>query len=490
MSIIDDIQSMKEVDKIKKGGTGRLSISQITNLIISLMDAKKNLDHNTFKRVEALFYELRKCKTKIPMDHIGYADSCIRIIKQFDKIAPYEKYSGGNETEFSFLMDEIRAEGKKTHVDIPAKAPLEEAKNSEKIIEDFAEKVIQHSSEKIGKDEAIEFSRIVIEHYSVFGKDGALRAFDSFVNKMLADGPGSLRRIDYFINLLETFKIIKSEERLPLKAKYATKSAHDFAEMSRKMGGSLFSDSPTRNEERSAKENTLVSKDNKLWTIDVDDDIWDNPGDLSSKDVNQANEPTLFDDDYFHISLDPEFVDEEMKKNAQNNEITWVPRKLTKEETNEVNEIIEESYGLLEKHEAAKFVDVFRDYSRNGKEDTLILFDCYFKKMINKYGSNAVYATDILLNIMEERNIISTNEWSQLTNKYNDIIMNLPESSLGPKRLVSVFLQRDLYSKIDATCERLGVPLFAFVRSAINNAINNENVRGLIETDIKNNTEL
>lgn len=32
----------------------------------------------------------------------------IKIIKKFDAIAPYEKYSGGNEIEFSFMMDDIR----------------------------------------------------------------------------------------------------------------------------------------------------------------------------------------------------------------------------------------------------------------------------------------------------------------------------------------------------------------------------------------------
>ena len=37
-----------------------------------------------------------------------YLDTAVKIIKQFDEIAPYEKYSGGNEIEFSFLMAEIR----------------------------------------------------------------------------------------------------------------------------------------------------------------------------------------------------------------------------------------------------------------------------------------------------------------------------------------------------------------------------------------------
>lgn len=55
---------MKEVNKIKKGDKGNLSISQITNLIINLPDAKEKLSSEEFNQVYNLFNELQKCNTK------------------------------------------------------------------------------------------------------------------------------------------------------------------------------------------------------------------------------------------------------------------------------------------------------------------------------------------------------------------------------------------------------------------------------------------
>ena len=40
-------------------------------------------------------------------------DTAVKIIKSFDEIAPYEKYSGGSEIEFSFLMEDIYGKNSK-----------------------------------------------------------------------------------------------------------------------------------------------------------------------------------------------------------------------------------------------------------------------------------------------------------------------------------------------------------------------------------------
>lgn len=108
MGFIADIKAMKYVTRIKNGGKAKLSISQITCLITNMTDAQKSLSHSEFESVYALYKELRKCNTKIEMDKYGYIDTAVKIIKKFDEIAPYEKYSGGNEFEFSFMMDDIR----------------------------------------------------------------------------------------------------------------------------------------------------------------------------------------------------------------------------------------------------------------------------------------------------------------------------------------------------------------------------------------------
>lgn len=48
MGLFDGLKAMKEVNKIKKGSKGNLSIAQITNLIINLPDAKNKLTKEEF----------------------------------------------------------------------------------------------------------------------------------------------------------------------------------------------------------------------------------------------------------------------------------------------------------------------------------------------------------------------------------------------------------------------------------------------------------
>ncbi|MFR7758307.1 MAG: hypothetical protein ACLU3G_04335 [Christensenellales bacterium] len=108
MGLFADIKAVGAVQKIKNGATALLTISQITGLLINLPDAEKNLSKEEFNRIYALFEEMRKCNTKMQMNIDLYLDTAVKIIKEFDKIAPYEKYSGGNEIEFSFLMADIR----------------------------------------------------------------------------------------------------------------------------------------------------------------------------------------------------------------------------------------------------------------------------------------------------------------------------------------------------------------------------------------------
>lgn len=110
MGIISGIQAISGVQKIKNGGMAKLSISQVTSLIINLPDAQKNLSKEEYNRVYSLFSQMEKCTTKMLMNMDLYLDTVVKIIKKFDKIAPYEKYSGGNEIEFSFLMADIRGE--------------------------------------------------------------------------------------------------------------------------------------------------------------------------------------------------------------------------------------------------------------------------------------------------------------------------------------------------------------------------------------------
>ena len=108
MGLINDFIAIGQAQKIKNGQVANLSISQITGLITNMSDARRNLSEKDFKQVYNLYKQFKKCNNKMKMDLNGYYETATYIIKKFDAIAPYEKYSGGNELEFSFLMEEIR----------------------------------------------------------------------------------------------------------------------------------------------------------------------------------------------------------------------------------------------------------------------------------------------------------------------------------------------------------------------------------------------
>lgn len=224
MGIIADIKAIKDVAKIKSGGTAKLSISQITCLITNMPDAQKNLSKSEFEAVYALYKELRKCKTKMVMDKRGYIDTAIKIIKKFDAIAPYEKYSGGNELEFSFLMDDIREASDNS--DITNSQKLKEI-----IFNDEDQKYIDYIVEKslgqVNKDDAQEIMR-VIYYYHEYGKEVALREFDVIANEILEKtGSDAIYKIGFLAGILYPNGVLTKEESDELGKKYAIKYFED-----------------------------------------------------------------------------------------------------------------------------------------------------------------------------------------------------------------------------------------------------------------------
>lgn len=107
MGIIADMKAFGAIQKIKRGGTAKLSVSQVVNVLINLSDAANKLSNAEYIKVYALYKEMRKSTIQIPLNMNMYLDTAVRIILEFDKIAPYEKYSGGGETEYSFMMADI-----------------------------------------------------------------------------------------------------------------------------------------------------------------------------------------------------------------------------------------------------------------------------------------------------------------------------------------------------------------------------------------------
>ena len=110
MGRISDTLAIARIYRIKNGGIAKLSISQIVNLLISLFEAMKNLSPQEFAEVYDLFQTMRTCTSKVKMDMNRYLQASIAIIKEFDAIAPYEKYCGRNETEIAELMSHFRGE--------------------------------------------------------------------------------------------------------------------------------------------------------------------------------------------------------------------------------------------------------------------------------------------------------------------------------------------------------------------------------------------
>lgn len=210
MGFIADIKAMKDVARIKSGGTAKLSISQITCLVINMPDAQKRLSGSEFESVYALYKELRKCNTKMEMDKYGYVDTAIKIIKKFDAVAPYEKYSGGNELEFSFMMDDIRETADEYGI-------LNMQKQKEIVFNDddrrYMQYIVEKSFEQVNQDDAQEIMR-VLYCYLNKGKTEALKEFDFMANKLIKKyGPvDSIYKISFISGLMYPNGILTKEE--------------------------------------------------------------------------------------------------------------------------------------------------------------------------------------------------------------------------------------------------------------------------------------
>lgn len=99
MGFFSGIDAMRKVQKMKQGGEYELSAAQISNLIINLPDAKRNLPPEQFSRVEELFALFQKQTKKEKYGYEQYIDKAVDIASRFNVFAPYELYSGGGSAE-------------------------------------------------------------------------------------------------------------------------------------------------------------------------------------------------------------------------------------------------------------------------------------------------------------------------------------------------------------------------------------------------------
>ena len=217
MGLFADIKALKDVQRIKAGGKANLSISQITGLITNMSDAQKNLTAEQFENVYNLFKELRKCNTKIEMTIDGYYETAVKIIKKFDFFAPYEKYSGGNEMEFSFLMDEIRSSGSEEIEDFLDLSIYCDPKEAQEDIDN----IVNGAMINIRREDAEAILAVCICN-KYYGKESALKAFDILANRIIDEVSEieAITEISYFAGLLYPNGVLGSDESTALGKKY------------------------------------------------------------------------------------------------------------------------------------------------------------------------------------------------------------------------------------------------------------------------------
>jgi len=94
MGLLSGISAMRKLEKLKAGGKEKLSIADITNLIINLPDGNRNLPINQFNAVYALFKALQKCRTALEMNLDGYYKQAAIIIGIFNQVVSAESELG------------------------------------------------------------------------------------------------------------------------------------------------------------------------------------------------------------------------------------------------------------------------------------------------------------------------------------------------------------------------------------------------------------
>lgn len=217
MGLFTGLKAMKAVKQIKNGGKAKLSYAMVSMLIINLQDAKAKLPPEKFAAVEKQFMDFQKCDTLFEVDKEGYLELCNDVIKKFDAIAPYEKYSGGNELEFSMLMDDVRKEESKK------KELIDKAFSDSFDVDEKFVKALLAECPMATRQDAVEFYNIVMVS-KVRGKQVALKRFDNFVeNKAKGSLQDAMMVVPYLCGSLYPCGVITQAESNDLGKKYSNK---------------------------------------------------------------------------------------------------------------------------------------------------------------------------------------------------------------------------------------------------------------------------
>lgn len=92
--MLQTIKAIKDIQRIRKGGTAFLSRSQIVNINFNIAKAKENLSTEQFYDFQQLFNHYKSDNQKEEMNLTKYMMVCQELIDNFEKIAPYDTLLG------------------------------------------------------------------------------------------------------------------------------------------------------------------------------------------------------------------------------------------------------------------------------------------------------------------------------------------------------------------------------------------------------------
>lgn len=85
-------RTMKEIEKMKKGGVGEISIAELVPQFVSLSAAKGNLSDEEFERFYEFYSTFEENHEIMEVDYDEYFDIGIDVLAAFNAIAPAELY--------------------------------------------------------------------------------------------------------------------------------------------------------------------------------------------------------------------------------------------------------------------------------------------------------------------------------------------------------------------------------------------------------------
>lgn len=104
-------QSLLDLQAVLEGGTRPVSPATVASCITNLFDARKNLESNKYAEIKRIFERYQAMTEKKPMNLAGYMDVSLRIIEEYEKVAPYYLFDGNVSADLSEAdIDRIRTE--------------------------------------------------------------------------------------------------------------------------------------------------------------------------------------------------------------------------------------------------------------------------------------------------------------------------------------------------------------------------------------------